>query len=395
MPLPPSVDPNRRIDPRHDGDGRAVQPPRWRSEKPWGRQDGRMLPPDRTRIGDIDRDDVRGDIRGVEGRWDRNDHGYDWHRWNGMDVCHHYDAFGYHWWGFYVGGTYFWTRWHADRYWWYDPYWHRWVWLENGRWWWQDAGAVYVVVDGDYYRYRDADGTVVMTPDPTPPVDLPPSDPNAPQPGQTAFFSQDGTRSVLILGDARDAYLYDLSVTDPNDARGQGRWLASGVTSVAFRYQDRAAADGTTTKVLRQVDLSFDDPLASAAADPNGERLVRIEGADRAATLYDLTDDAVAPTDLARGVSAATLFDEETQDASGETVQKLTMISLAATDAAGRPISLLFSRDGVSYGSASRPAGAQSLRTAAPPAAPKIDALRARMKANPALRALESGAGWR
>ncbi|MDE2490172.1 MAG: hypothetical protein KGM24_04950 [Elusimicrobia bacterium] len=386
------------IDPHRQGDGHAVQPPRWRDgrpvdARPWGDRNGRLLPPDRDRIGRIDRDDIRGDIRGVENGWDRGDHGYDWHRWNGMDVCHHYDDWGFHWWGFYVGGSYFWTRWYGDHYWWYDPYWHRWVYLQDGRWWWQDAGAEYVLIDGRYYRYGDANGTIVMIPDATPPVDVPPSDPNAPaSPGRTAFYSEDGTRSVLILGQDRDAYLYDLTVTDPNDARAAGRWLASGVKSVAFEYADGTAADGSATKVLRQLDLSFDDPSVFAAVDPNGERKVQVEGIARDATLYDLADPAVAPSFLASAVSGITMFDQQSQDASGETVQRLTMLSLAATDALGRPVSLLFGPDGTSFGSSTRTFAPDAQRSAAP----QIRTLERRSERNPALKALKAAvSGWR
>ena len=246
MPKPP-VHPNHPIDPSHNGDGRAVQPPHDRngqplSNKPLQDAHGRSLPPGHDHIGQFDRPDIRKDIHGVQDHWNNNDHNYHWQNWNGMNVCHHYDEFGFHWWGFYVGSAYFWTRYYDDNYWWYDPYWHRWVYMHEGQWWWTGPnGWNYVYNNGGYYHYDNGDGGVIMTPDPTPPVDVPPGDPTTTPVDQVSVYSLDGTRSVQITGADKDAYLYDLTVADPDSAAAQGKYLASGVKSAAF-VNDAAGA---------------------------------------------------------------------------------------------------------------------------------------------------------
>ena len=271
---PQPVDPGHRIDPSHNGDGRAVNPPQRDdhghavNQKPLQDDHGRTIAPDRDRVGRIDKGDFHKDIHGVQDHWNGRDHDYHWHDWNGWRVCHHYDEFGFHWWGFYIGDIYFWTRFYNDGYWWYDPYWHRWVWLRDGQWWWQDgAGVIYLYTGGVYYQYGQGDGGVVMTPDPTPPVDVPPGDP-APV-NQTTVYSQDGAHSIQIIGDNKDAYLYNLTVADPNSPAAQGKWLAAGVTGVRF-VEDGVAltvtdADGNTSSLVFDLD---GEPLPLPPAQP-------------------------------------------------------------------------------------------------------------------------------
>jgi hypothetical protein len=271
MPKPQPIDPGHRIDPSHNGDGRAVHPPTSRdghpmTQKPLQDAHGRNVAPDRERVGRIEQGDFHKDLHGVQDHWDVHNHGYDWHSWNGLNVCHHYDEFGFHWWGFYIGDIYFWTRFYNDGYWWYDPYWHRWVWLRDGQWWWQDAdGVVYLYNGGTYYRYGQGDGGVIMTPDPTPPVDVPPGDPTPVN--QTSVYSLDGTRSVQITGDAKDAFLYDLTVTDPNSPAAQGKWLASGIASAAFVN----GSDGSISQIV--LTATDEDGAATLTFDRDGNSL--------------------------------------------------------------------------------------------------------------------------
>jgi hypothetical protein len=407
MPLPPKpVDPGHRMDPSHHGDDHSNRPPdrgqdgRPVQQHPGRDHDGRLIPPGRGDLGRFDNGDVRGRIHGRQDNWDRNDHGYHWDNWNGMPVCHHYDDFGFHWWGFYVGSSYYWTRFDADRFWWFDPYWHRWDYLDNGQWWWQDAGGtLFVYNGGTYYRYGYGDSGVVMTPDPTPPVDVPPG--GVPQPAAPSAYSLDGTRSVQIVGDNRDAYLYDLTLTDANDPRAQGTWLASGVTNASFAYTTQTNDDGSTTQLLQQVTLSYDDPAATSTIDPNGERKVDVNGDAQNAYLYNLADNTVDPVFLAAGVNGVTMIDVASQDASGESVQSLVQIVVATTDGDGNPASLTFDRDGAaaSAGSASfspmslrRPAAAKRTTLTTPSA---VKALRQKLTGSEAFRALSSGLpGW-
>ncbi len=393
MPQAPHPVPGGGMDPHRHGDGGAVQPPHDRDghqvpHEPWKDHNGRIIPPDHDRIGRIDRGDMRGNIHGVQDHWDRNNHGYDWHDWNGMPVCHHYDQFGYHWWGFYVGSTYFWTRYDNDMYWWYDPYWHRWTFLRDGRWWWQEGGITYVIIDNNYYRYGDNGGTVVVTPDPTAPVDVPPTAPDAPAPAQnqTMFYSLDGTRSVQILGDAKEAYLYDLTAADPASEQAQGRWLGSGVASAKFVADDKTADDGTVTQVLRQVELAYDDASKSAVADVNGEREVVVSGDARSAYLNNLKDDSVDPVFLTDNETGVVLFNENSS---------LSLVIVTAkNEATGVDDTLTFDRDGAPF-----VAGiAKAARSASQPLALRAAATSRQMKQNvqasETLRALTSGFSW-
>ena len=392
MPVPPRpIGGGGLIDPRRHGDNHAYTPPnrRWDgnpvTQRPWQNAHGRYIPPGRDHITIINNTTIINNMNGVHRGWNNNDHGYGWYDWNGERICHHYDTYGYHWWGFYVGDSYFWTRYHDGRHWWYDPYYNRWVYLNDGRWWWQDPMAptvVYVIIDNNYYRYQDNAGTIIVRPDPTQPVVLPPAEPSAPAPApdQDTMYSLDGTRSVQILGAAKEAYLYDLTAADSNGAAAGGRWLASGVRSAKFVYDDKHEADGSTTQVIRQIELTYVDPRIAAVADVNGERKIVITGAERSADLYNLNDANAAPTYLASGVSEIKLVNSETTDASGETVRSLRLMIVTAKDASGADSLSLFNRDGAPYD------------TAAPATLPaRADSAVERMSRSSAFNMLQSG----
>lgn len=360
MPVPPRPIGGGGLDPRRHGDGRSYTPPnrRWDggavTQRPWTNPYGRYIPPGRDHITIINNTTIINNMNGIHRGWNSNDHGYGWYEWNGYRTCHHYDTFGFHWWGFYVGNSYFWTRYSGDRYWWYDPYYNRWVYLHDGRWWWQDPvtpTVVYVIIDNNYYRYQDNAGTIVTRPDPTTPVVAPPAEPAAPAPApdQDTMYSLDGTRSVQILGENKDAYLYDLTAEDSNGAAAGGRWLASGVKSAKFVYDDQHEADGTTTQVIRQIELDYEDAQTAAVADVNGERKIVITGTERSADLYDLEDEGSTPVYLASGVSEVKLVNGETTDEAGETERSLKLMIVTAKNDAGVDSLLLFDRDGSAY----------------------------------------------
>jgi hypothetical protein len=389
IPLPPKqLPPGQVIDPRHHGDGGTVHPPQRGhdgapiQQKPWQNHDGRIIAPSRDHIGRIDHDDFHRNIRHEQGRWDRNDHDYHWHEWNGTRVCHHYDQFGFHWWGFYIGSSYFWARYYNDMYWWYDPYWHRWVYLRDGRWWWQDAGVVYVIIDDNYYRYGNNEGTVIVTPDPTPPAEVPPGQPStpAPAPAQATFYSVDGSRSVQILGDRKEAFLYDLTVEDHNDARAKAQWLGTDVASAKFVYDDKTGAGGAPKQVIAHIELTFDEAGKTATVDPNGERAVIVSGDAQTADLYNLKDDSVSPVSLADGVTNVNLINQERTDAGGEVVQSLSLVVVSYKDADGAEKTKLFNRDGA------------SLIPAAPAAEPtgETQQMRLKLQSSPAFEALQN-----
>ncbi len=163
---------------------------------------------------------------------------YYWHEYNGSRYCHQYDQWGFHWYGWYLGSSYFWARYHADNWWWYDTSYQRWLYLHEGRWWYQSPTRVvyiYVNEENRYYRYDESRGGVVTRPDTTPPVTPPPADPTQPTPPaepaeQSTFYSEDGSRMVQIFGDNDDGFLYDTAETPSFEPK----FLAAGVKEVQF-----------------------------------------------------------------------------------------------------------------------------------------------------------------
>jgi len=358
MPIPPRPIGGGGLDPRRHGDGRSYTPPnrRWDggavTHRPWTNPYGRHIPPSRDHVTIINHTTIINNINGVHRGWNTRDHGYGWYDWNGYRACHHYDTFGFHWWGFYVGNSYFWTRYHDGRHWWYDPYYQRWTYLHDGRWWWQDPvtpTVVYVIINNNYYRYQDNAGTIVTRPDTTQPVVAPPAEPSVPSTDQETMYSLDGTRSIQILGAAKEAFLYDLTAEDSNGASAGGRWLASGVRSAKFVYDDKHEADGTTTQVIRQIELDFEDDSMAAIADMNGERKILITGTERSADLYNLEDENSTPVYLASNVSEIKLVNGEARDAAGESERSLKLMIVTAKNAAGVDSLLLFNREGAPY----------------------------------------------
>jgi hypothetical protein len=380
MPTPPKpVDPNHMINPARNGDGRAIQPPTSRNgqpitQKPLVNKNGRLIPPGSKNIGIINGKGMIGNINGIQGHWNDGDHGYGWYNWNGQLVGHHYDEFGYHWWGFYIGDAYFWTRYYNNMYWWWDPYWHRWCWQNGSSWWWQDVnGVMYIVIDGNYYQYQDDNGTVVVVPDPTQPVDVPPGPVDPSQPA--SYYSADGTRFVTIDPTDGSAYLYDATVADPSDPRAQGRLLATGVSSVQFGY----ASDGSQS--LQQIDLTFSDGITTAVADPNGDRLITLPG-DGTAVLTNLDDATVAPVTLSQEASSVSLIDQAGQDASGENGQVLRQIVVAQQDGT----TATFDQDGNAAGNS-----LQLRRAALREPAAQVRTMQQHVRGSEALKALQGG----
>jgi hypothetical protein len=86
---------------------------------------------------------------------------YYWHQGNGFNYCHYNDAWGYSWYGWYLGQSYFWTRYYGNSWWVYDDASNRWSYWSNGWWWWQDPdnlGQMYIYENGDYVQ-ADFDGS--------------------------------------------------------------------------------------------------------------------------------------------------------------------------------------------------------------------------------------------
>lgn len=115
---------------------------------------------------------------------------YNWHSFNGVNYVHYYDRWGGHWYGWWLGGGFFWTQYYWGSWWWYDPYWFRWCYWDGGWWWWQDPydSVVYAYDNGRY---------------------VPDGPYGSPAGGVVEFRSNDGTRTVKMVG--QDAFLFDTS----------------------------------------------------------------------------------------------------------------------------------------------------------------------------------------
>lgn len=190
-------------------------------------------------------------IRGRE-RTETQPRRYYWHDEGGRRYAHYLDH-GINWYGFYHGSTFYWTRWYASRWWWYDPRFARWVFWYNGYWWWPGPlGVTYVYMDNSYYPYENGE-VVVAHPDVVPP---PAQAPN-PSAGST-WNSPDGQRMVQITGDQSDAFLYDRSSGQPEYMK----YLGPNVDSVRF--------SGGTNGQLVQILVNYKDGTF-ALFDENGD----------------------------------------------------------------------------------------------------------------------------
>jgi hypothetical protein len=132
-----------------------------------------------------------------------------------------------HWFGFYLGDVYFWSRWHDGRLWWHDSPRGRWLSYREGQWWWQDGTVVYIYRDGGYYRWTPVRGGFEARPEP--PAQAPAPTPAEPE-EKTEFYSEDGSRLVKVFGEKSEAFLYDNTPEEPVFLA----FLAEGAESVQF-----------------------------------------------------------------------------------------------------------------------------------------------------------------
>jgi hypothetical protein len=149
---------------------------------------------------------------------------YYWHNENGLRYSHYYDGHN-HWYGFYHGPSFYWTRYYGNRWWWYDGGMARWVFWGNGYWWWAGPGGVaYVYTDNNYYPYENAGVTVEHEEAQA----QAPSVPSADQGATTN--SPDNTRMVQVFGADAQAFLYDKTVSPPTFLK----FLGLGVSKIKF-----------------------------------------------------------------------------------------------------------------------------------------------------------------
>ncbi|MDE2143907.1 MAG: hypothetical protein KGL74_09760 [Elusimicrobia bacterium] len=114
---------------------------------------------------------------------------------------------------------------------------------DDGRWWRQDGGSMYVLIGHDYYRYGDGDGTPIQV---LRQVGLTFDDAS-----KSAVADLNGEREIVVSGDARSAVLYNLKddAVDPVS-------LADNETGVILFNEGRTGADGTTRPTLSLVILT-------------------------------------------------------------------------------------------------------------------------------------------
>jgi hypothetical protein len=173
---------------------------------------------------------------------------YYWHRDDGFNYGHYVDNTGFHWYGWYVGDQYFWTRNYAGRWWWYDQGYGRWCFWNDNFWWWQDpnhVGDLYCYNDDSYIPVNSADDPIVVT--------------SNDHPDSSEFASPDGTRIVKIASDSRDAFLYDAE----QPPTFEPQYLASGVESVQFSNPK----NGNPLEIILKLDDGTYDML-DADGDP-------------------------------------------------------------------------------------------------------------------------------
>lgn len=180
---------------------------------------------------------------------------YYWHNENGMRYSHYYDGHN-HWYGFYHGPTFYWTRFYGNAWWWSDPVYGRWDFYANGYWWWTGPGGVpYVYIDNGYYPYDESGVTVVHEEALTPPASVP-----AAGSAGSATISPDGLRLVQVSGTDAQAFLYDKAATPPKFVN----YLGQGVSKVRFS----GGVGGSPLKILVEYK---DNSFALFDADGNSQ----------------------------------------------------------------------------------------------------------------------------
>jgi hypothetical protein len=157
---------------------------------------------------------------------------YYWHTGDRFNYCHYVDSWGYHWYGWYAGESCFWTRYYADRWWFYDDNLDRWCFWDNGFWWWQDpfhVGDLYLYdYTNDQYIPADSSQDAVVS--------------TVQAGNETVYRSPDGTRMVKVEVNGGDSFLMDTAIPPSFNPI----YLASQVTNVQFSD----TSDGSPLQVM-------------------------------------------------------------------------------------------------------------------------------------------------
>jgi len=199
-----------------------------------------------------------------------------WHNDGNQRYAHSYDGH-VHWYGFYNGPRFYWTRWEDNRWWWFDQASTRWLYWYSGYWWWNDPAnptSPYVVVNDTYYPYAEVAADPQIAPGAAPADSssaMAAADTAAKgQHGNFAKVSPDGSREVQVYGDRREAFLYDRTGGEPRFIA----FLAASVKHVQF-----SEASGNQLQVLLLLlDGTYD------VFDANGRSLIQPGGQNGAPT---------------------------------------------------------------------------------------------------------------
>ena len=171
-----------------------------------------------------------------------------WHESGGRRYSHFFDG-RVHWYGYPFASGFFWLRPYGGLWWTWDARFSRWVYWNDGFWWWLGPGGVqYVYIRDDYYPY-DAARRAAYAAAPAPPF--------APQ---GSWTSPDGRRLVEVSGADAQALLYDKTPVMPLYLG----FLVRGVAKVRF---STAAPGAPPTIALELRDESL------AVFDYDGRRL--------------------------------------------------------------------------------------------------------------------------
>jgi hypothetical protein len=180
-----------------------------------------------------------------------------WHNEGGQRYAHWYDG-KVHWYGFYNGPRFYWSRYEDNRWWWFDQTASRWLYWHDGYWWWNDPAnpaTMDVVVNDNYYPYAEVAAEPSLAPGAAP--DDSSSAMAAVEAsgkgvhGNFSKASPDGTREVQVYGARREAFLYDR--TGGGDPRFIA-FLAAGVKHVSFSE----SAGNNLQVMLLMLDGSYD-----------------------------------------------------------------------------------------------------------------------------------------
>ena len=197
----------------------------------------------------VNNQSIRSQVNGFNSS-ERRVGNYYWHNWNGRNFCHYYDGC-YNWYGWYFGGSCFWSCYYGYNWWWYDPGYSRWCYWNDGYWWWQNpynVNATYLYNNGDYVpadqasdngsndNYAKGSDNNYDQPSMANGEEQPArlnepaaSQGQAPQEGVIQFRSKNNNRTVKVMGDAGDAFLYDTAAKSFKPV-----YLETGVTGVRF-----------------------------------------------------------------------------------------------------------------------------------------------------------------